>query len=82
MFFGDSEDSEDFAMTTDAKSKGSVSVTLNDEETAELLQLVEHSLGETRVEVHRTHTPDFRDKVQHREAVLRGLVEKLKSARS
>lgn len=69
-------------MVADSKTTGSVNVTLNDEEAAELLQLVEQSLGETRVEVHHTHTPDFRDKVQHREALLKALVEKLRKARS
>jgi hypothetical protein len=35
-------------------------------------------LGETRVEVHRTHTPEFREQVQRREAILRRLIEKLR----
>ena len=34
-------------------------------------------IRETRVEVHHTHTPDFRDQVQRREELLRRLIEKL-----
>jgi hypothetical protein len=58
-----------------------VSVMFTEEERAELLRLVEHSLGETRVEVHRTHTPDFRADVQREEQVLRGLLTKLSRSR-
>lgn len=50
---------------------------LTAEESTELLQLVNSALQETRVEVHHTHTPDFRDKVQHSEVVLRAIAEKL-----
>lgn len=69
-------------MSAESRSKSTLSVTLSDEESVELLQLLEQSLADTRVEVHHTHTPDFRDKVQHRERVLRGLLEKLRNARS
>ncbi len=47
------------------------------EKRAELVTLLERALGETRVEVHRTHTPGFRDQVLHQEAVIRRLLEKL-----
>lgn len=53
---------------------------LSDEERTELLQLVEHSLKETRVEVHRTHTPDYRASVQHEEGVLRNILAKLRGS--
>jgi len=48
------------------------------EERNELLQVVERTLGETRVEVRRTRTPDFHDQLQHEEVVLQSLYEKLK----
>lgn len=65
-------------MPNDEKSTATRNLTLNSEEATELLQLLEGALGETRVEVHHTHTPGFRDQVQHREVILRGLIEKLR----
>ncbi len=53
-------------------------LTLNSQERAELLRLLENSLKETRVEVHRTHTPGFRENVQLEEQVLRGLLDKVR----
>jgi hypothetical protein len=57
-------------------------LTLNENERAELTLLLEQSLKETRVEVHRTHTPGYRENVQREEQVLRGLLEKLRAAKS
>jgi hypothetical protein len=51
---------------------------LDEQEKNELSQLLDQALRETRVEVHRTHTPDFRDHVQSREELLRRLIEKLR----
>jgi hypothetical protein len=67
-------------MTTESKSTGAVQVMLGDEERAELARILETALADIRVEIHRTHTPDFRDQVQRREAVLRGLANKLRQA--
>ena len=51
---------------------------LTSDETAELLRLVSAALGDTRVEVHRTHhTPEFRDNVKQEEDLLRGILKKL-----
>jgi hypothetical protein len=61
-----------------AAPTSSINLTINPEEAASLLQLLELSLGETRVEVHRTHTPDFRTQVLAQESLLRNLIEKLK----
>ncbi len=55
-------------------------VSLTDVERAELLRLLDLELRNTRVEVHRTHTPGYREGVQKEEGVLRGLVEKLRGA--
>lgn len=52
------------------------------EERVELLRLLERELGEVRVEVHHTHTPDFRENVLHQEAVLRRLLAKVNGLRS
>lgn len=50
---------------------------INEQERAELLRVLRNSLGETRVEVHHTHTPGYRESVKHEEEVIRGLLEKL-----
>jgi hypothetical protein len=65
-------------MATYPHSPETLGVTFDNQEVTELLQLLEHALGETRVEVHRTHTPDYRAQVQQREVILRGMIEKLK----
>jgi hypothetical protein len=58
-----------------------LTVKLTSEEAAVLLRLVNSALGETRVEVHRTHhNPEFREEVKHEEDVLRGLAVKLRVA--
>jgi hypothetical protein len=54
---------------------------LTEEERAELARLLEHVLGETRVEVHRTHTPAYRDQVLHQEALIRGPLDKVRQLR-
>jgi hypothetical protein len=51
---------------------------MNEQERAELVRVLSNYLGETRVEVHHTHTPGYREEVKHEEAVLRGLLTKLK----
>ncbi len=54
-----------------------MNVTLSTDEMAMLKRLVETALGETRVEVHRTHfTPELRDELKQEEQMLRGLLEK------
>jgi len=50
---------------------------LTDEERVMLRNMLEIALRETRVEVHRTHSPDFRALVQHQEGVIRGLLAKM-----
>lgn len=69
-------------MPTDMKSPNTLTVTLSEEERDTILQLLETELGETRVEVHHTHTPDFRDKVKHREVVTAALIEKFRRLNS
>lgn len=59
------------------------SLQLTSEEAAELLRLVTSALGDTRVEVHRTHhSPAFRENVKKEEDVLRGLSQKLQTLSS
>ena len=55
-----------------------VTVNLTAEEQALLVRLLEGALGETRVEVHRTHfSPDFREALKQEEARIRELLAKL-----
>lgn len=68
-------------MSTATPETAEIHVTLTAEERSTLMDLLVHSLGETRVEMHRTHTPEFREKVRGRENLLRGLIEKLNTAR-
>ena len=65
-------------MSTNVGQAAMMTVTFDEEERAELLHLIEQTLSETRVEVHRTHTPDYRAQVIHREELLRRLVQKLR----
>jgi hypothetical protein len=69
-------------MTTNMSTAGALNVTLQTEEVTELLQLLESALGETRVKVHHTHSPDYRAQVQRRETILRVLIGKLKNSGS
>jgi hypothetical protein len=52
----------------------------SEEERVEMVRLLEQVLGETRVEIHRTHTPGYRDRVIGQESLLRGLLVKLQRA--
>ena len=68
-------------MSTEATKPSEDHLTIDAEERAELVTLLERALGETRVEAHRTHTPDFREGVLHEEAVIRRLLDKLERLR-
>jgi hypothetical protein len=53
-------------------------LTLNETERANLLILLEREVRETHAEARRTESPDYQDEVHHQEAVLQGLIEKLR----
>jgi hypothetical protein len=55
--------------------------TLSEEERAELVRILEQDLEEIRVEIHRTHTPDYRDRVMSEQALLRNLLDKFNRPR-
>lgn len=57
-----------------------ITVILNEDERAELLRILNRELGDVRVEVHRTHSPEFREFVKTEEGILRRLSEKLRQA--
>jgi hypothetical protein len=50
---------------------------LNEQEKAYLERILKSALGETRVEVHRTHTPDYRQQVLGEEELVRQLLAKV-----
>jgi hypothetical protein len=56
-----------------------VHLVLTAEEKTYLVGLLEGALGDTRVEVHHTHTPAYRDQVIRAENLVRGLLEKLRA---
>lgn len=64
-------------MTDQAAQPSILTLTLTQEERNSLLDLLKQALGEARIEVHRTHTPAFREQVLHQESLIRGLVDKL-----
>jgi hypothetical protein len=42
-----------------------------------LVRLVEQALGDTRVEIRRTSTPEFRDRLQAEELILTSVLRRL-----
>ena len=52
---------------------------LHDRERDLLIQLLDYALGEMRVEVRRTSTPDFHDRLKADEELLKGVIAKLRS---
>jgi hypothetical protein len=55
-----------------------ITLTLSGEERSLLLSFLEQKLRDKRVEEHRTETFEFRDYVQHEEAVIQSLLDKLR----
>jgi hypothetical protein len=53
-------------------------LTLTEEERAQLLSLLERARRDTHVEARRTESPDYQEQVHHQEAVLRSLIDKLR----
>lgn len=60
------------------KSSTQFMLNLNEAERTQLLILLERELRETHAEAHRTESPDYQDGVHHQEAVLQGMLEKLR----
>jgi hypothetical protein len=56
----------------------SMTLTLNEEERAQLLTFLEQAFREALVEEHRTDALDFKAYVRHKEAILKGLIDKLR----
>ena len=55
---------------------------VSEEERTELIRLLEQACGESRIEMHRTHTPAYRDRVSGEQALLRGLLDRFQHMRT
>ena len=55
-----------------------ITLTLSSEERSLLLNFLEQKLRDKQIEEHRTEAFEFREYVQHEEAVLLGLLDKLR----
>jgi hypothetical protein len=62
-----------------AETIGAATLILSEPERRELLRLVQHELDVTHVEVHRMHTPDYREHVLRQEGILLDLLRKLQT---
>jgi hypothetical protein len=58
------------------------SVNISEEERAELIRLLEAAVEENRVEIHRTHTPDYRERVLGEQTLLRALLDRFQHMRA
>lgn len=54
-----------------------MNVNLNQEELTLLHGILETYLGDLRVEIHHTHTYEYKEQLHREEAVLLGLLDKL-----
>ena len=59
-----------------------IQLALNDREKQFLEGLLKSALRETRVEAHRTHSPDFRQQVLGEEELVRQLLAKIQEAKA
>jgi hypothetical protein len=65
-------------MATAGIESTTFTLSLDEEERAQLLSLLERVRGDTHVEARRTENPDFQKLVHHQEAVLRRVIDKLR----
>ena len=61
-------------------SSSACTLTLTGEERSQLLTFLEHALRTKQVEAHRTKTINYREHLEHEEALLQGLIDKLRRA--
>ena len=65
-------------MATTQTESTRFTLSLDEEERAQLLSLLERTRRDTHIEARRTETPDYKELVHHQEAVLQGLIDKLR----
>jgi hypothetical protein len=61
-----------------ATTPAAFTLSLTEEERAQLLNVLEQTFRETHVEARRTEAPNYQEQIHHQEAVLRGLIDKLR----
>jgi hypothetical protein len=69
-------------MPAASSASAAFTLTLTDEERAQLLILLEQAFRDTHVEARRTEAPGYQEQIHHEEAVLRGLINKLRGGGS
>ena len=60
---------------------GESRLALDSEERAVLSSILEESLSEIHAEKRRTEAPHYRDRIQHQETVIRGIMDKIAQLR-
>lgn len=68
-------------MSNNAVKQMESGLVITEEERLELTRMLEESLADTRVELHHTHTPGFREEVLHRKELLRSLLAKIQKGK-
>ena len=58
-----------------------MNINLTSEEIKLLCQILETYMGDLRVEIHHTHTSEFKDELHHEEAIVATLRHKLQTAK-
>jgi hypothetical protein len=62
-------------------SPAEVALILNEREWSELLDLLEESLVDTHAEKRRTESPEYHERLDRQEAIIRNLIEKVRRFR-
>jgi hypothetical protein len=65
-------------MSPASTTASSFTLTLTDDERAQLLSFLEQAIRDKHVEAHRTEASDFRKHVEHQEAIMQGLIDRLR----
>jgi len=65
-------------MSTDSTTPAGLLLSIDPEEQVLLKEMLEHALGEARVEAHHTDNRQYRESILHRTELMRGLIERLK----
>jgi hypothetical protein len=65
-------------MSATRETSSGFTLVLSEGERSQLLSILDQALRDTHAEARRTEAPDYRDRVHHQEAVLRGLLDKLR----
>lgn len=60
-----------------AATSAQFTLSLTEDERAQLLIFLQQALRDKQIEVHRTEAPDYREYVLHQQAVMESLIAKL-----